>query len=344
MFYLYICVLYSKLLFLITCTFFWVGSYAHHFIDFTSFGYQERSQEPGLEASFSPIARLAQDTGLSSHPRNNQVAGADQGFGTRSYNNSNAGPIVVNGLLEPTEICATKNTAFKSGEVVTFKIFYSVIGLHVDAGTASFSVNDARLNNKPVFHITGLGSSNPSYDWIFRVRDRYESFIDTATLKPYTFIRHVEEGKFRKDELVKFNHIERKAVSTKGTYPINPCMQDVLSAIYFARNIDFSKYKVGDKIPLSMFLDDASHDIYIRYLGKETIKTRYGKFKAIKFRPLLISGTIFSGGELMSVWVSDDNNRLPLRIESPITVGSVKVDMMGYRNLRYPLQSLIGFN
>ena len=118
-------------------------------------------------------------------------------------------------------------------------------------------------------------------------------------------------------------------------------MQDVLSSIYYARNIDFSKYKSGDKIPFSMFLDDESHNLYIRYIGKEVIKTRYGKFHAIKFKPMLVKGTVFEGGEMMSVWVSDDPNHIPLRIESPISVGSVKVDMMGYRNLRYPLQSMI---
>jgi hypothetical protein len=93
-----------------------------------------------------------------------------------------------------------------------------------------------------------------------------------------------------------------------------------------------------------MFLDDQTHNIYIRYLGKEIIKTRYGKFSAIKFKPMLIKGTIFEGGELMTVWVSDDLNRVPLRIESPITVGSVKVDMMGYKNLRYPLRSMMKMN
>jgi hypothetical protein len=81
--------------------------------------------------------------------------------------------------------------------------------------------------------------------------------------------------------------------------------------------------------------------MYLRYLGKETIKTKYGKFKAIKFKPLLIKGTIFEGGEKMTVWVSDDKNHIPLRIESPISVGSVKIDMISYRNLRYPLTSLI---
>jgi hypothetical protein len=96
------------------------------------------------------------------------------------------------------DFCGLNNSAFSAGEVITFKIFYNVIGLYVDAGTASFTIAQEKLNNRPVYHVTGLGTSNPSYDWIFRVRDRYETFIDTATLKPYKFIRHVEEGGFRK--------------------------------------------------------------------------------------------------------------------------------------------------
>jgi hypothetical protein len=92
-----------------------------------------------------------------------------------------------------------------------------------------------------------------------------------------------------------------------------------------------------------MYLDDEIYNLYLRYMGKETIRTRYGKFRAIKFKPLLIKGTMFEGGEKMNVWVSDDPNHLVLRVESPISVGSVKVDMMGYKNLRYPLTSLISF-
>lgn len=245
-------------------------------------------------------------------------------------------------LSAGNDFCGVTNFSFKTGELVTYKVFYNVIGLFVDAGDASFSVSEEKLNNKPVYHVTGMGSSNPSYDWIFRVRDKYETFIDTATLRPYRFLRHVEEGKFRKNETVNFFHDQGKATSTNGNFKITSCVQDVLSAIYYARNIDFSKYQPGQKIPFSMFLDDEQHDVYIRYLGKETVKTRYGKFRAIKFKPMLIKGTIFSGGELMTVWVSDDKNRIPLRIESAITVGSVKVDMMGYKNLRYPLQSFEG--
>ena len=117
-----------------------------------------------------------------------------------------------------------------------------------------------------------------------------------------------------------------------------------MSAIYYARNIDFDKYQVGDKIPFNMFLDNEVHSLYIKYEGKEEIKTKYGKFRAIRFKPLLVKGTLFSGGEKMTVWVSDDPNHIPLRIESPIVVGNVKVDMMQYSNLRYPLTSNITYN
>ena len=90
-----------------------------------------------------------------------------------------------------------------------------------------------------------------------------------------------------------------------------------------------------------MFLDDEVYHLYIRYVGKEKIKTRYGKFNSIKIKPLLIKGTLFEGGEKMNAWISDDPNHLLLRVESPIAVGSIKVDMMGYSHLRYPLTSLI---
>lgn len=241
-----------------------------------------------------------------------------------------------------TDFCGIVNTTFVSGENITFRVFYSVIGIYLEAGTASFSINKDRLNNRQVYHIVGLGNSNSKYDWIFKVRDRYESYIDTGTLRPYKFIRNVDEGGYKKNEYVDFDQEKNQAISRQGTFSVPPCVQDVLSAVYYARNIDYNKYKPGDKIPFSMFIDDEVYSLYIRYLGKETIKTRYGKFRAIKFKPMLIKGTIFEGGEKMNVWVSDDQNKVPLRIESPITVGSVIVDMMGYKNLRYPLGSMVG--
>jgi hypothetical protein len=244
-------------------------------------------------------------------------------------------------LSADDDFCGIRNTAFSANEILVYNVFYSVIGLYVNAGTATFTNRLERLDGKPVYHVIGAGNSNSSYDWIFKVRDRYETYFDTTYLLPLKFIRNVDEGGYKKHEDVTFNRQNNTAITTSGVFKVPNCVQDVLSAIYYARNIDFSKYKVDDKIPFSMFLDNQVYNLYIRYLGKETVKTRYGKFHAIKFKPLLVKGTIFEGGEKMTVWVSDDRNHIPLRIESPIAVGSVKVDMMQYRNLRYPLSSTI---
>ena len=237
--------------------------------------------------------------------------------------------------------CGIKNTAFKTGESITLKVFYNAAGMYIGAGEATFTANLERYNGKTTYHCIGEGKSYPFFDNFFKVRDRYESYIDTTTMLPIKFIRSVDEGGYKIYNNVSFNHTAGTAVSTKGVFKTPNCIQDVVSAIYYARNINFNKFNAGDKIPFDMFLDDEVFHIYIRYLGKEEVKTRYGKFRAIKFKPLLIKGTIFEGGEKMTAWVSDDPNHLLLRVESPITVGSIKIDMFGYKNLRYPLSSLI---
>ena len=237
--------------------------------------------------------------------------------------------------------CGIHNTAFKDGEEVTMRVYYTTLGLYVGAGEAKFSTTLERYNGVPVYHCVGVGSTYSFFDNFYKVRDRYESYIDTGSMLPVKFIRNVDEGGTKIYNNVTFNHDAGTAVSTHGLFKVTSCIQDVISSVYYARNIDFSRYKPGDKIPFDMFLDDEIYHLYLRYEGKENVKTKYGKFRAIKFKPLLIKGSIFEGGEQMNVWVSDDANHLLLRAESPISVGSIKVDMMGYKNLRYPLTSLI---
>lgn len=244
------------------------------------------------------------------------------------------------GRVVAEDFCNIRNTTFKSGEQLSYVVYYSLVGLYVNAGNATVTVVPERLNNKPIYHIIGEGKTNNSYDWISRVNDRFESYIDTATMQPIKFTRKIEEGNHRKFETIAFNRSANTVVTNEGVYKVPPCIQDVVSSLYYARNINFDKYKPGDKISFNMFLDGEIFNMYIRYMGKETVKTRYGKFRAIHFKPLLIKGTVFEGGEKMHVWVSDDGNKIPLRVESPLAVGSIKVDMMSYRNLRYPLTSL----
>lgn len=238
------------------------------------------------------------------------------------------------------DFCGVRNTSFLAGEQIKFNVFYNLAGVYVNAGEASFTTTLERVNGRAVFHVIGDGRTHNSYDWIYKVRDRYETYIDTATMQPLKFIRNVNEGGDKKYENVSFNKAANTAITNAGVYKVPECVQDVLSAIYYARNINYARYKKGDKIPFSMFLENEVHNLYVRYLGAEEVKTRYGTFRAIKFSPLLIKGTIFEGGEKMTVWVTNDANRVPVRIESPIVVGSVKVDMMSYRGLRFPMTAL----
>jgi hypothetical protein len=238
------------------------------------------------------------------------------------------------------EFCGVRNYAFASNEFLTYKVYYTLANLYIAAGEAAFHTTIEQLNGRTVYHIVGEGKTYKEY-FFFKVQDRYETYIDTATMQPLKFIRNIDEGGFKKYENVGFNKAANTTITTDGVFKVPSCIQDVMSAIYYARNIDFTKLKPNDTIPFSMFLDNQVYHLYIRYLGKETLKTRYGKFRTIKIKPLLIKGTIFEGGEKMTVWVSDDENHVPLRVESPITVGSVKVDMMDFRNRRHPLSSLL---
>ena len=237
--------------------------------------------------------------------------------------------------------CSVRNTAFKAGERITMTVYYAVAGVYVNAGTATFTNTLETLNNKPVYHIVGEGKTNSSYDFLYKVRDKYETYIDTTTMQPLKFIRNVNEGGYKKYQNVTFNKTASTAVTNDGVFKVPTCVQDVVSAVFYARNVDFSNLQPNDKISFSMFLDNEVFNMYIRYLGQETVKTKYGKFRTFKFKPLLIKGTIFEGGEQMTVWVTADMNRIPVRIESPISVGKVKIDMMSHENLRYPLSSLI---
>lgn len=241
----------------------------------------------------------------------------------------------------PAQVCHESKTAFHAGEWVSYYVFYAVAGVYIHAGSAHFSTSLTRLYNKPVYYLKGEGSSNSSYDWIFKVRDRYESFIDTASLQPYCFIRNISEGSYKKHENVTFNRQLQTAVTSDGVYKVPNCIQDVISMVYAMRSINFALYRDGDTIPFSIFLDNQVYHLHLRYVGKEVLKTRYGKFHTLHFKPLLIKGSVFKGGESMDVWVGDDDNHIPVRIETPIVVGKIKVDMMQYKNLLHPLRSMI---
>jgi len=239
--------------------------------------------------------------------------------------------------------CTFTNKAFHAGEQLTYLIQYNWGLIWVDAGEAVFSVKDTIYNKKVCYYFLGMGHSFPKYDWFYKVRDRFETFMDTMTLKPLRYVRNSNEAgnqvyndnyfNFAKSKAIYYSQQKDKSFK-KDTVAITQCTYDVLSMVYYSRNIDFSKYKPNDKIPVSLYLDGEIYSLYIRYVGKENIKTKTGSYDCIKFKPLLIEGTIFKGGENMTVWVTDDEQHLPVYVETPIVVGSIKVTLTKAKGLK----------
>ncbi len=242
-------------------------------------------------------------------------------------------------MLSAGYFCGIKNTSFKAGEQVVFRGYYHWGYMNIGAGEATFSTTVKTLNNKPVYHVVGEGKTYKKYDYFFKVRDSYESYIDTTTMLPLKFVRNVNEGGYKIYNNVLFNHNANNAVSTNGVFKIPDCTQDVISSVYYARNMNFKNLKIGDKIPFTMFIDDKSYPLYIKFMGRENLKTELGTFRTIKFKPLLIEGTMFKGGEQMTCWITDDANHLPLRIQSAISVGDLRADAIRITNPRHPLTS-----
>ncbi len=244
-------------------------------------------------------------------------------------------------------LCSLQNTAYQPGEKMVFKFYYNWKAFWLSAGEMVFKVDTTALQGKEAWHLRVDGATYKSYEWFYRVRDVYESYIDPQTQQPYRFARDVNEGGFIIKERYDFSPADDKVFThnykqepvQRDTFGINPCVHDVVSAIYYARNIDYSKYQPGDKIPIDVFIDKKVYNLYIRYVGRTEVKTKLGKFDTYMIKPLLVDNDYFDGGEEMTLYVTADNNQIPVRIESPLTVGWVKVDLISYGGLRHPFEA-----
>ena len=257
-------------------------------------------------------------------------------------------PVNISGQ---TEKCNIINRASAPGESLTYVVSYNIFIFWTDVGVVNFTVSEVEKDKHKRLHLHGTGLSFPTWNWFFKVEDSYESWTDPVTLKPYEFKRDVYEGGYEIDIHYNFNREQNVAWSTssktnkaewKDTIKITECTYDVLSILYYTRNIDYSAFYPNDTIPVIILLDNELTNIYFRYLGKENIRVRgFGKFRCIKFSVYLVEGTLFKGGEDMEVWVTDDENKIPLKINSPILVGSVKARIINMKGVKYPLNSRI---
>jgi hypothetical protein len=244
--------------------------------------------------------------------------------------------------------CSIENTTFKDGEKLVFKAFYNWKFIWVPAGEAEFYMKE----NANDFEVKVYAKTYPGYDDFFRVRDYFYSKIDKRTLYPKTFLRIVEEGDYRKFDSISFDQNFGKAYSFCGktrstavrkTLPYDECMHDLLSVFYFLRNLNVEAYKKGSFVPTKLLIDEEMYNIKVRYEGKEPKKSikDLGTYKTIKVVPDLLVGNVFKEGDKMNVWVTDDANKIPLLIESPLRIGSAKVILKSHSNLRHPITAKV---
>ncbi len=247
--------------------------------------------------------------------------------------------------------CYKPNTTFSSNELLGYHAVYNWGIIWIEAGYVEFKVQKTTYRSKPAYHFISKGISYKKYDWVYRVRDYFDSYASTTDLRPYQYTRNTQEDNYKVDNSLIFDYANKKIYSkTKNTFkaqkldtlPLTHCTFDLLTAIYYARNLNFSTFKYNQKIPLRFVIDGELFTLTGRYLGEEDVELNDDrKFRCHKFRLTMVEGTIFKGGEVVTAWISADRNKIPIMVEAKILVGSVKVVLKDYKNLRYPLHSEI---
>ncbi len=233
-----------------------------------------------------------------------------------------------------------ENDAFIAGEKLKFRVYYEAMFTgKVDAGTATVEVKNSgrKFKDREVFQIVGVGKSSKAFDFFFPVRDRFESYVDKLALVPHLFVRRTREGSYVKDDDVIFDHENGTAQSRQKTQPVEPFIQDIISAVYYARTIDFTDAKEGQNFSINFFLDDSAYVSVIQFQGREVVETSLGVFNCLAFKPMVATGEVFGNPYPMTLWVTDDENKLPILGKSAVIVGSVKMELIKYSGLAHPV-------
>lgn len=228
---------------------------------------------------------------------------------------------------------------FSTGEILKYKVHYGFI----NAAEAEMSIGEqiGQMNGRPCYTINVKGKSIGMFDLFLRIRDTWVTYIDTVNLVPMQFYRVLEEGRYRKHEIVNFNrdsstatvrnyNFREKFWKPKEKFDIEEGTQDLVSGYYYMRTLDFDQYVEGDIIILKIFFDDEMYDFKIRYLGKEIVKTKLGKYKAIVLSPIMPENNLFDGENSILAWISDDENKIPLKVKASMFVGAVEIDILEY--------------
>ncbi|RVU01877.1 DUF3108 domain-containing protein [Mucilaginibacter limnophilus] len=227
------------------------------------------------------------------------------------------------------------NPVFGAGEQLSYKLKYGIF----TAAEANLRVQESatKFGGKPALQIVAEGKTAGTFDVFYKVRNRYDSYIDKSTLLPYFYSENRREGSWKHTDKVTFNQAEGKLKAEKGEFTFEGKVFDFVSAYYYARSLDISNVKVGETITMPYFLEDGIHNLTVTYLGKEKVKCSMGTFNCLKFNPTIIPGKIFKKNSKLMLWVTDDGNRIPVKAHVEVIVGSLTMDLTGAKGLKHPL-------
>ena len=230
-----------------------------------------------------------------------------------------------------------ENDSFKAGEKYNYKVKYGFLTI----GIANVDVDDKiyNLNGRPCFKVNVLGKTAGITD-MFKVRNTYRSYIDTTAFIPHKFIYSARENSYKRDQIVNFDHIKNELVKIEKeeskTFNVPDNIQDVISGYYFLRTIDFSKFSIGQTVSAPLFFDEEFYSMKIKYAGKGVVNTKFGKIKVLKLNPILPKNELFKGDNAIRIWVSDDKNRVPIKMEIDLSIGTIDMEMKSYQGQKYP--------
>ncbi|WP_316807700.1 DUF3108 domain-containing protein [Pedobacter agri] len=238
--------------------------------------------------------------------------------------------------LNAQELPLKKEPVFQEGETLQYKLRYGFI----TAAEATIKVTNSDLvfDNQPTYKLTVDAQTSGTFDVFYKIRDHYDSYIDKKDLLPYFYQENIREASYKRQDKARFNQDAKKIVSNRGNFN-TPTTQtfDLVSAYYFARSLDISKLKVGDSFKLNYFLQDEVSALEIEYVGKETIKSKLGNIRCLKFSPSIKPGRIFKKDSRLYLWVTDDGNRVPVKAQVEILVGAVTMELKSAAGLKYAL-------
>ncbi|SHM88120.1 DUF3108 domain-containing protein [Polaribacter sp. KT 15] len=243
--------------------------------------------------------------------------------------------LILTVIITTTTFSQEEKEAFKSGEWLRYKMSYSGF---LRAGTAILEVDEKDLNGKKVYHTKGSGWTSGMIKWFFKVDDVYESYFDKNDVKPYVFKRKIDEGGYKKHRITNFDYNTNKAYvqdfeNQKDTTVAFSNVQDMLSSFYYLRNQDVKHMEKGDEIAIDMFMDSQIYPFKLRFLGREVLKTKFGKINSLIFRPLVQSGRVFKAQESVTIWITDDLNKIPIKMKADLSVGSLRAELEAYKGL-----------